>query len=330
MVIERRCHYLKANAKREHPRNMLIVDTEARIEHLGEGQRHTLRLGHAIHLRDRGKGFEEIEHPFKTHSEWYSILDKCARKNDKLYVIAHNAAYDYGILDQDKYWAERNFELKRFVISQSFMVHGRNKERKSTIAFLDSMNWFKSSLRELGKSFGEEKLECPNFEFVGDDELAHYCRQDVIVLKTAILGYLDFIETHNLGNFQETFASQALGAYRHRFMPDRTLLIHDFPNVLDMEMRSYRGGRTEAFFIGKVPREVFKVDVNSMYPYVMKHYPYPTKPFSKEPLTDFSLDNSEKTPSRNIGIGQGQGKVGKTVLRRQEKQKAGFSHWNPG
>jgi len=47
---------------------------------------------------------------------------------------------------------------------------------------------------------------------------------------------------------------------------------------MDMERKAYRGGRTEAFFIGQCPGfKFYALDINSMYPYVMRKFQYPVK-----------------------------------------------------
>ena len=288
--MKRTCHYLKENAQAERPSQMIILDTETRISHREDGgQTHSLRLGAAIFLRrSRGKWLEE-QFSFNDHDSFYKFLDLHIRKGSVLYLMAHNAAYDYGILNMDHYLTSRNFVIGKFVIGQMFMVHARTAEGKS-IHFIDTMNWFRTSLKMLGKSFGEEKDECPDFDNVSDGDLMEYCKQDVLVLKKVVLEYLKFLDDHDLGNFKETAASQAFGAFRHRFMEPKTILVHTYQRILTLEMSSYRGGRCEAFHIGEVPREIFKLDVNSMYPHVMREERYPVKPISRKPISGLSVE----------------------------------------
>ena len=52
--------------------------------------------------------------------------------------------------------------------------------------------------------------------------------------------------------------------------------IHNKEEVLELEREAYHGGRTSVFYQGTIEdKAVYYVDVNSMYPYVMKRYYYP-------------------------------------------------------
>ena len=59
-------------------------------------------------------------------------------------------------------------------------------------------------------------------------------------------------------------------------MPTK-IWIHRHEKVIELEKKSYFGGRTEAFYIGKINEPVWYLDINSMYPYVMKTQKYPIK-----------------------------------------------------
>jgi len=59
---------------------------------------------------------------------------------------------------------------------------------------------------------------------------------------------------------------------------DKQIFVHDDAEVLELERKSYFGGRCECFQIGKLKKDkYYKVDINSMYPYIMKEYDYPIK-----------------------------------------------------
>jgi len=57
---------------------------------------------------------------------------------------------------------------------------------------------------------------------------------------------------------------------------DHRIIIHQAPEVLELEREGYFGGRTECFRLGEIGGGPFvSLDVNSMYPYVMRHHLYP-------------------------------------------------------
>jgi len=109
------------------------------------------------------------------------------------------------------------------------------------------------------------------------DTVKTYCRRDVEITVAAILKYMDFAREHDAGRFSLTKASQSFAAYRHRFMHAK-IYIHKEEEAVDLERSAYFGGRTECFQIGDVKGGPFVfLDVNSMYPWVMKTRRYPNR-----------------------------------------------------
>ena len=144
------------------------------------------------------------------------------------------------------------------------------------MVLVSSTNWFDQSLRSLGKVLGLEKLDI-DFKKVTAEKLKTYCRRDVEILVELFRYYIAFIQEHDFGNMALTKASQAFTAYRHRFT-DGTIFIHSEKNMHALERAAYMGGRTECFFIGECQGGPFvSLDINSMYPYVMKKFTYPCK-----------------------------------------------------
>jgi len=275
-------HYLKENRYSESPSNLLIVDTEANIEHQSDGKQiQTFRLGYAIHLTYNKGDRQWYQADFELHSinDFWELLDKYSYKGShiNLYVIAHNMSYDYTILKIDSYLSSRNLEIKMRVIDSAFII------RTQKITFISSTNYYKQSLKELGIIFELNKMEQPDFENCTDEILMPYCKRDTQVLSHIMKQHIAFLEDNDLGSFQKTIAGQAWTAFRHRFMHGKKLLVHTYEEILQMEKESYRGGRCEAFRIGKF-ENIHSLDINSMYPFVMKSNKYPTVLKSSSPI----------------------------------------------
>ena len=115
-------HYLKPNAENELPSRAICVDTETYISPNEQGEVHTLRLGCAYYIRRRGERWEEENFSFYKKEEFWAYLDRHLAKGTCLYLIGHNTAYDYAILDLDNYLSSRGFEIKLFVINQAFII----------------------------------------------------------------------------------------------------------------------------------------------------------------------------------------------------------------
>lgn len=143
------------------------------------------------------------------------------------------------------------------------------------IVCLSSTQFWTAPLRDVAKHFGLEKLEV-HHQTEDKEELKKYCRMDVEILRTAMNWLQKFIKDNDYGAMKVTLPSLAMGIFRHRFMP-HDIYIHNYPSALALERASYHGGRCEAWFIGKVPEILYKLDVNSMYPYIMRDSLFPTK-----------------------------------------------------
>ena len=277
-VGRRRPHTLKHNKTTAIPRYFLFFDTETRGEDIGNGERReVLRLGWAVRVyRDRRE--EKVREKwceFRTVEDFWNFVEASVPDKSKIWCFAHNLDFDFRVLHGFKVLKERGWSIETFIYDSKNIILSFRRDGK-TLLFLDTFNFFKGSVKKMGESIGLEKLEV-NFGNVSDDELSRYCKRDVEIIKEFMLRFIDFIEQNDLGSLQKTLASQAFSAYRHRFMK-HSIFIHNNVEVIELERESYRGGRTEAFFIGRKEGEKFyKLDVNSMYPFVMRERLYPTK-----------------------------------------------------
>jgi len=149
-----------------------------------------------------------------------------------------------------------------------------NDNRK--VVFLSTQNFLGLSVEKIGKLLDIPKYEV-NFETATEEQLKEHCRIDTLIIKTAFGRWLDYTQRTNMGRFRNTRASQALTAYRSRFMP-YNIYIHSNNKAIELERDSYFGGRTECFYIGTLKkRNIYKLDINSQYPSVMSKYKYPVR-----------------------------------------------------
>lgn len=236
---------------------------------------------------------------------FWSEVDDWAIAGSRTYIFAHNAKYDvlvtaagYWLVDMGYKVTSLSFanpfimELEREITHSKagvpYMKWDKNTgemvpaPRKKTLIILSSTNYYSQTLASLGKIFGLPKLEFPHGKQVNmadpqdRAQALTYVKRDVEILTAAMLSFLEFIEREDLGPFAKTLAGQAFTAFRHRFN-DQEIMIHANPRALEVERRAYAGGRNECFVLGEIPRRVHVYDINSMYPYVMKTYLYPTR-----------------------------------------------------
>lgn len=275
-MATRRPHALPGNKSSESPQACIWVDTETLPTALPDGsEAHHLDYGFACYRRRRGKGQWTKPEWFRFDTIdqfWCWALSK-TRNKTRLYLFAHNGAFDLPVLHAFTELPERGFTISK-AICDAPPMDITWKSGTQALRFVDTLNIWRMSLAALGESVGLGKLRMPP-ESASKARKDAYCRRDVKVIMRACLAWFDFLVDNDLGGFKGTLASQAFTSFRHRFM-DEPVLIHNNRKALDLERASYVGGRTECFYLGKYTDEFYYIDVNSMYPSVMQSNPFPT------------------------------------------------------
>ena len=286
-------HIIKCNLTTQIHKRHLFVDTETYTERISDTEKHLkFKLGWAL-LWNRDTRKDRITF------EWYYIhdinafwtwLDSRLGENEKITWWSHNTDFDFRVLNGYVKMKELSYELKNPINESDITILSYQKPGHNLLV-LDTFNFFKMSLKDIGESTGVHKGKV-DFKTVSDDHLIAYCKQDVTILYEVVKKLIDFIIYHDLGTLRKTVASQAFTAYKHRFMK-YPIYVHTNPRAMNLERKSYRGGRCEAFFIGDVSdKNLHYLDVNSMYPYVMQQYDYPVKLIRV--LNDVSVNHLKK------------------------------------
>lgn len=315
----RQSHYLYKTRRAPLPRHIFYVDAEsAERPFLTDKPENTksqsvtvesvFTMGFAAFTRRRigANSWDSTEWlKFTDQREFWQWLTTKILPKTKAYLFAHNVGFDIPVLRGFDYLPEFGFTLTNFIVDDPPTVlefdscpdncgmrSGRvsrtvSKCEKShrKLVIIDTLNYFRMSLKALGKAIGTYKLEIPRTPTgaiapitpENQAQWDEYNKQDVQVLIDAVREYLIFITEHKLGAFAITQASQSFAAFRHRFMSHK-ILIDDNEDALRISRSAYYGGRVECFLVGeRIGAPTYKVDINSMYPYVMHEYEYPTQ-----------------------------------------------------
>lgn len=192
--------------------------------------------------------------------------------NSDYWLYAHNWNFDLGIINIDAFVDE--YDAKPSLLIVEFAKTMIDLEVNGiTIHIRDTMNYFPRSVKQLGEFLGLSKMDFPSTD--DPEEKWHtYCLRDVSIIRTFIINFFKFVIENEFGAIGETVASQAFIAFRNRFMT-QDILCHDRKRIIEIERKAYHGGRVEAFYVGKIESKIYKLDINSMYPYVMKDNLYP-------------------------------------------------------
>jgi hypothetical protein len=253
----------------------LDVESNRAIDEHGEN--HTFKLGWCCYVnykkdRDCVKGQWNY---FSAAYDFNDYLNGLTQEKEILWLFGHNVYYDLQTSEFYYYFRIYGWKLEFYYDSGLTYILVIRKGTR-TIKAISSTNYFACKLKLLGDLVGIPKVEV-DFNNVSDEELSTYCKRDVEILKKSMEYYIGFVRDNDLGKFSLTKSSQAMSAYRHRFMAHK-ICHHEEPDIVALERAAYHGGRTECHRFGEQPAgEYLSLDINSMYPYVMKNYLLPIR-----------------------------------------------------
>jgi hypothetical protein len=196
--------------------------------------------------------------------------------------FAHNSEYDLSGLFENII-GDLNYPDDSIVYSGSSLIQlskcvkktkvgKQQKIKRVYVNFLDSMNYFKTSLGALGDAIGIKKLkEIVDFEKMEVNSInVKYCKRDCDILEKALEYFFDVLKSFGVRP-RLTIAGNALALFRTAFLKQDYKINIEYDKYF---LESYFGGRTETF--KNWSYNGYCYDFNSLYPSVMqKGYRYP-------------------------------------------------------
>ena len=294
-----------------------FVDTESFVEkNEGNVQKLSFKLGTVI-LWNRADNTKQ-EHVFNTPNDFWNVLlsDYSIIRNREICLFAHNTQFDFKMLDGFNELINRKWNLDHFYFNNGIFIMKwskldniyRNSKRqpiKRTLNIWDTFNYVRMSLDKIGESLGIPKLKI-DFEKCSDKELETYCLRDTEILYLFIKKLCDFLEVHDLSKLKSTAGSLSMNVFRHAFYQEKEkpIYIHNVKKAIALERESYKGGITDVFNLSSIEK-CYKLDINSMYPYVMKNFNLPTKliAYFNEAYSQFQLRRIiKRLNNENYGV----------------------------
>lgn len=244
--------------------NAIIFDTETKTEETSFGKELKLRFGYYKKIIDGKENNLKKDNDFFFSKKQFTdyILDASGFAGHTKYIWAHNTSFDFRIGIDTKTLKQQGYSLTCFSINPFIIEYVKDYDR---ILFLDTFNFFKTSIERLGAYFGIEKIQ---IDFENEDKidlvlLAERCKRDVQVCFKVLESLYP-----QMGNRVKVSAAQLA------FSSVRECLPYDIQKInTQLADLAYHGGRVEVFRHDKAYTKKF--DINSQYPYVMWKYQYP-------------------------------------------------------
>lgn len=271
-------HIFRSYKRLKIQNSFIFVDTEAHSNKITNKKSIlSFRLCCSIFWN---KEFDKtIKKTYYTPSDFWNDVENWFNKRfNQAILYAHNTQFDFKILNGFTELLSRGWSLaSQYIKNTTFILVW--KKGNYTLHIWDTMNYVPHKLKEIGKSVGFPKLDV-DFNTTNDSELETYCKRDTEIIYQFIRKLLEFLETNDLSRLKATAGSLSLNVFRHNFYDSENknerICIHDWKQAIKLERKSYKGGITDLFRYGTY-KHLFKLDINSMYPAIMKDKQLPNR-----------------------------------------------------
>lgn len=273
---ERMWHYVKRNHTTRIPRRHIFLDTESRWKRQGDKRVQTWRLACATFRHaEKGRPAKESDCDYLSATQLWRDVSAFTKKRHRTVLWAHNLGFDVRISEAFQVLPKEGWR----VIAHNLASRGtwiQWQKDGASLLMVDSSSVFPTTLDAVATAFMAGKLPQPDPE-ASEAEWTAYCRQDVKILRNAIVAYLDWIEVEDLGNWQMTGAGQSYALFRHKFMK-HSLLVHADEEALIAERRAMWTGRCEAYWRGRTGHVgVEEWDLSLAYAVIARDCAVPTQ-----------------------------------------------------
>lgn len=272
-------HILRQNDKLNIQNDFIFIDTETKrktYKNSNQKQKEEkFYLGWLVHWNKEQNIKKYIF--LKEKNIFYNYVIEQMKIKNHIIIFAHNTDFDIKVLGGITSFIKAGFVVDSFYINGCRFIIKLKKKNK-IIEILDTMNYVPMSLKKIGESIGILKYDI-NFDKCTDEELSNYCKQDVEIIFTFISKLIFFLEEYNLSKLKPTVSSLSMNIFRHKFYNKKNnpIYIHAWNKAIELERMSYRGGISDCFKIGTFKEKLYKLDINSMYPHIMKEKYLPVK-----------------------------------------------------
>jgi hypothetical protein len=267
---------MRQNDKLNLQNDFIFIGTETKRNYYEKTIEEKFYLGWMIYW-NRNQNIKEYIFLDKK-DVFYKYVIELMKTKKHLFIFAHNTDFDIKVLGGISKFIKNGWIVDSFYINGCRFII-RLKKTNKVIEILDTMNYIPMSLKYIGESIGLKKMEI-DFNSCKKDELSIYCKNDTEIIFLFISKLIEFLEKYELSKLKPTVASLSMNIFRHKFYSKKKnpIYIHSWNKAIELERMSYRGGISDCFKIGEnIKEKLYKLDINSMYPYIMREKTMPTK-----------------------------------------------------
>lgn len=235
-----------------------------------------------------------VYYDFDRVPQFHAVIYGLTYSKEPVWIFAHNAGFDLRIVGlfaeicEDRYTlfnplAKRGkgkVEMPLCVLSNPPLIIKAYRPDGQQLMFCDTYQWINLPLRAIGDNLGMAKGQMPP-EDAPLTEWYDYCRRDVDVLDLAMRNIWEWLKRNGIPQFHPTRAGQSRLIYRTKYEKKRITYAESDEQVV-LDRLGYYGGRTDLWFVGRKQGPIYQLDVNSLYPHVMRDQWYPCAILSQD------------------------------------------------
>lgn len=278
MAEQRRAHWLRKNAAARMPRRMIVLDSEAYRHRAVGNERHDFRCAVAsfdtLDVNAQPEGIPLWLETECAATLWSFVADFTSTAH-RTVLFAHNLSYDLRLTEGLRHLPGLGYKCSGMALT-SHGCWARFGKGAQSLWLIDSLSFIPAALAKVGALVGMEKPSLPSDDGTNAEWL-HRCRSDVEITREGMLRILGYLKKNDLGDFRLTGSAQCTAAYRHKFLPDRTLLVHADEEALEAERRAAWSGRAEVWTHGEVNKPIYEMDYETAYARIAYNIQVPVK-----------------------------------------------------
>lgn len=274
----RQSHWLRRNAANRTPRRVIFLDVESRRTQQELSQRHGFRCAVASFETLAESGLPNDDTTWlETENAaelWWFVAD-FTNTQHRTVLFAHNLSVDLRLGQALHQLPAQGFQCTGIALT-NFSCWARFKNGTRSLWLCDTLSFIPKPLEQIAADLRVEKPSLPKHDATPEEWMAR-CRADTEVTREAMLRVIRYIKVNDLGDFRLTGAAQCTAAFRHRFLPPKTLLVHEDTTALEKERTAAWAGRAEVWRHGDYAKPVYEYDYEQAYARLAYENTVPTR-----------------------------------------------------